>query len=114
MVRVFKNVNSIFLIIVCFDRSFIRYNDPTAKLCNTDVDRLLNVPEPVGIFGKWLKYLFVSSYMWIINKIPIIDGEHLALKVEFTLGTSQYATMALREIMRAETSSQAQSSITHN
>jgi tRNA pseudouridine13 synthase len=43
-----------------------------------------------------------------------IDGQHLAIKVEFTLGTSQYATMALREIMRAETSSQAQSTISHD
>ena len=32
-------------------RSFIRYNDPTEKLCNTDVDRLENLPEPVGIPG---------------------------------------------------------------
>lgn len=43
-----------------------------------------------------------------------LDGRFLALKVEFTLGTSQYATMALREIMRAETSSQAQSTLSHN
>ncbi|KAL7317776.1 multisubstrate pseudouridine synthase 7 [Mucor circinelloides] len=72
--------------------SFIRYNDPTEKLCNTDVDRLENKDEPAGI----------------------ADGRYLALKVEFTLGTSQYATMALREIMRAETSSQAQATISHN
>ncbi|CEP16132.1 hypothetical protein [Parasitella parasitica] len=72
--------------------SFVRYDDPTEKLCNTDVDRLENKDEPVGID----------------------DGQYLALKVEFTLGTSQYATMALREIMRAETSSQAQSTISHN
>ncbi|KAG2212659.1 hypothetical protein INT47_000636 [Mucor saturninus] len=74
------------------DWSFIRYNDPTEQLCNTDIDRIEGVPEPVGIE----------------------DGEYLALKVEFTLGTSQYATMALREIMRAETSAQAQSSILHH
>ncbi|KAI8647380.1 pseudouridine synthase [Parasitella parasitica] len=72
--------------------SFVRYNDPTEKLCNTDVDRLENKDEPVGI----------------------ADGQYLALKVEFTLGTSQYATMALREIMKAETSSQAQSTLSHN
>ncbi|GAA5811004.1 hypothetical protein MFLAVUS_004433 [Mucor flavus] len=72
--------------------SFIRYNDPTEKLCNTDIDRLENAPEPVGVQG----------------------GQYLALKVEFTLGTSQYATMALREIMRTETSSQAQSILAHD
>lgn len=44
----------------------------------------------------------------------ITDGQYLALKVEFTLGTSQYATMALREIMRAETSSQVQSTLSHH
>ncbi|KAI9260830.1 pseudouridine synthase [Sporodiniella umbellata] len=72
--------------------SFIRYNDPIEKLCNTDVDRLHDLPEPTGVQ----------------------NGQFLALKVEFTLGTSQYATMALREIMRAETSSQAQSTLSHN
>ncbi|KAI8881358.1 tRNA pseudouridine synthase D [Backusella circina FSU 941] len=32
--------------------SFIRYDDPTEKLCNTDVDRLENVPEPTGVQGN--------------------------------------------------------------
>ncbi|KAI7907261.1 pseudouridine synthase [Cokeromyces recurvatus] len=72
--------------------SFIRYNDPTEKLCNTDVDKIENKPEPLGV----------------------ADGKYLALRVEFTLGTSQYATMALREIMRTETSSQVQSTLSHN
>ncbi|CEG83732.1 hypothetical protein RMATCC62417_17608 [Rhizopus microsporus] len=72
--------------------SCIRYNNPEERLCNTDVDRLQALPEPTGVE----------------------DGQYLALKVEFTLGTSQYATMALREIMRAETSSQAQSAILHH
>jgi tRNA pseudouridine13 synthase len=34
-------------------RSFIRYNDPTEKLCNTDVDRLEGKEEPVGIAGNY-------------------------------------------------------------
>ncbi|KAI8366468.1 pseudouridine synthase [Choanephora cucurbitarum] len=32
--------------------SFIRYDDPTEKLCNTDVDKLENAPEPMGIEGN--------------------------------------------------------------
>ncbi|KAI8369919.1 pseudouridine synthase [Blakeslea trispora] len=32
--------------------SFIRYDDPSEKLCNTDVDRIENSPEPMGIEGK--------------------------------------------------------------
>lgn len=32
--------------------SFIRYNDPTEKLCNTDIDRIENVAEPVGVEGN--------------------------------------------------------------
>ncbi|KAI8096451.1 pseudouridine synthase [Halteromyces radiatus] len=72
--------------------SFIRYNDPTEKLVNTDLDTALGEPQPVGE--------------------P--DGKHLALRVEFTLGSSQYATMALREIIRIETSSQSQSKLVHS
>lgn len=60
--------------------------------------------------------LFVFNLKSVINDSHqyYIDGQYLALRVEFTLGTSQYATMALREIMRAETSSQAQSTISHD
>ena len=92
-------------------RSFIRYDDPTEKLCNTDVDKLENAPEPMGIEGN----CFSEANLFLeLSAVCILDGKYLALKVEFTLGTSQYATMALREIMRAETSSQAQSSIVHD
>lgn len=33
-------------------RSFIRYNDPNEQLCNTDMDRIEQKPEPVGVPGK--------------------------------------------------------------
>ncbi|CAO3599103.1 unnamed protein product [Absidia cylindrospora] len=72
--------------------SFIRYNDPAAKLINTDLDTANGEPQPVGE--------------------P--SGKHLALRLEFTLGSSQYATMALREITRMETSSQSQSQLVHS
>ncbi|SAM01769.1 hypothetical protein [Absidia glauca] len=72
--------------------SFIRYNDPSAKLFNTDLDTAKGEPQPVGE--------------------P--NGKHLALRMEFTLGSSQYATMALREVIRIETSSQSQSQMVHS
>ncbi|CDS10699.1 hypothetical protein LRAMOSA11185 [Lichtheimia ramosa] len=71
--------------------SLIRYDDPCAPLCYTDLDRIVNKDEPTNI--------------------P--DGKHLALRIEFTLGTSQYATMALREILRYDTSSKAQARHVH-
>ncbi|KAJ8656284.1 hypothetical protein O0I10_008078 [Lichtheimia ornata] len=72
--------------------SLIRYDDPCAPLCYTDLDKITNKDEPTNI--------------------P--DGKHLALLIEFTLGTSQYATMALREILRYDTSSKAQARHVHN
>ncbi|KAI8071095.1 pseudouridine synthase [Gongronella butleri] len=72
--------------------TFIRYDDPTEKLFNTDLDRAQGNPEPTGV----------------------ANGQHLALRTEFTLGTSQYATMALREIMRSETASQSQAKLKHS
>jgi tRNA pseudouridine13 synthase len=92
----------------------MRYNDPTEKLCNTDVDRLEGADEPMGIKGNFRNKRLCSTIIEINDSHPLLDGQHFALKVEFTLGTSQYATMALREIMRAETSSQAQSTIAHD
>ncbi|KAG0174081.1 multisubstrate pseudouridine synthase 7 [Apophysomyces sp. BC1034] len=70
---------------------FIRYDDPSIKLCNTDVDRLNGEAEPVNV----------------------AEGKHLALRVGLNLATSQYATMALREIIRMDTSAKHQSAISH-
>ncbi|KAL0090839.1 pseudouridine synthase [Phycomyces blakesleeanus] len=70
---------------------FIRYDNPETKLFNTDYDRITSVPEPVSV--------------------P--NGKYLGLAVELTLGTSQYATMALREVMRSDTSAKAQARNVH-
>ncbi|CAO3639272.1 unnamed protein product [Cunninghamella blakesleeana] len=72
--------------------SFARYNDPSAKLFNTDLDNAQGISPPTGD----------------------INGKHVGLKVEFTLGTSQYATMALREIIRGETGSKSQAKLIHS
>lgn len=44
--------------------------------------------------------------------VPLADGEMLALKLEMTLGSSTYATMALREVLKARTSGAHQRSLT--
>ncbi|KAI9343611.1 pseudouridine synthase [Obelidium mucronatum] len=59
----------------------MRYDDPQYPLSLTDLDRINGVPEPVSV--------------------P--DGSRLGVVVEFTLETSSYATMALREILRFDT-----------
>ncbi|KAJ3025227.1 UNVERIFIED_CONTAM: hypothetical protein HDU68_007344 [Siphonaria sp. JEL0065] len=59
----------------------LRYDDPNYPLSMTDLDRINGVPEPISI--------------------P--DGKRLGVVVEFTLETSSYATMALREILRSDT-----------
>ncbi|KAG2225854.1 hypothetical protein INT45_007098 [Circinella minor] len=72
--------------------SLIRYNDPETSLCNTDVDRINSKPEPQNIE----------------------DGKYLGLQMNFTLKTSQYATMALREVLRDDTSSSNQKKLVHS
>ncbi|KAJ3411895.1 hypothetical protein HDV05_001530 [Chytridiales sp. JEL 0842] len=64
----------------------LRYNDPTAPLTLTDMDKINRVPEP--------------------QSIP--DGQRLALVCEFTLEPASYATMALREVLKSDTSSGSQ------
>ncbi|CAM0137074.1 multisubstrate pseudouridine synthase 7 [Umbelopsis sp. WA50703] len=64
------------------DWSFIRYDDPNKKLCQTDADLLKGEAE-----------------------LTSDEGPYLALRLNLSLSTSQYATMALREIMKQQTSS---------
>ncbi|RKP13818.1 pseudouridine synthase [Piptocephalis cylindrospora] len=62
----------------------MQYEDDKAPLILSDADILDGIPEPEE------------------NK----NGQHMALILSLTLGTSQYATMALRELLRVDSSSE--------
>ena len=68
---------------------WLRYNDVKQPLAMTDMERLRGAKEPQSV----------------------ADGKYWALQLEFTLPTSTYATMALREVLRCDTSSAFQASL---
>jgi len=70
--------------------SVLRYTDPDVPLAQSDEDRLLGFDPPS-----------------IVD-----DGKFMALQIKLTLGTAAYATMALREITKTDTSSHIQTSLT--
>ncbi|KAK2096421.1 multisubstrate pseudouridine synthase 7 [Saguinus oedipus] len=63
-------------------REVVAYDDPKIPLFNTDVDNLEGKPPPV----------FAS------------EGKYRALKMDFSLPPSTYATMAIREVLKMDTS----------
>lgn len=70
--------------------SVLRYTDPDVPLAQSDEDQLIGNEPPA----------------------PDPEGRFLALQVRLILGTAAYATMALREVTKTDTSSQFQSSLT--
>jgi tRNA pseudouridine13 synthase len=70
--------------------STMRYTDPDVALAQSDEDRLLGFDPPV----------------------TDENGPFLALQIRMQLGTAAYATMALREVTKTETSSHHQSALT--
>uniref|UniRef100_A0A2K5RH42 Pseudouridine synthase 7 n=1 Tax=Cebus imitator TaxID=2715852 RepID=A0A2K5RH42_CEBIM len=73
-----ENVAHIHRGILCI----VAYDDPKIPLFNTDVDNLEGKPPPV----------FAS------------EGKYRALKMDFSLPPSTYATMAIREVLKMDTS----------
>lgn len=71
--------------------SVMRYTDPDVPLAQADEDKLLGFDPPV------------------IDE----QGKFMALQINLTLGTASYATMALREITKTETSSHYQTGLTN-
>lgn len=70
--------------------SVVRYTDPDVALAQADEDRLLSF-EPPSV---------------------VENGKFMALQINLTLGTAAYATMALRELTKTETSSHFQTGLT--
>jgi len=68
----------------------LRYTDPEVPLAQTDEDGILGLDQPS----------------------PQADGKFVALQIQLHLGSAVYATMALREVTKAETSSHYQSVLT--
>lgn len=68
----------------------LRYTDPDVPLAQADEDRLLGMDPPA----------------------VVLDGRFTALQIHITLGTAAYATMALREITKTDTSAHHQTSLT--
>ncbi|XP_067420586.1 pseudouridylate synthase 7 homolog isoform X2 [Emydura macquarii macquarii] len=60
----------------------VAYDDPRIPLFNTDLDKLEGKPPPV----------------------LVTEGKFKALKMEFSLPPSTYATMAIREVLKMDTS----------
>ncbi|KAA1067621.1 hypothetical protein PGT21_011657 [Puccinia graminis f. sp. tritici] len=73
------------------------YEDPDLPLTQADEDSLLGFELP-------------NLKEWTAESAE--QKKNLALKVEFTLGSSAYATMALREILKSDTGKEAQSRMT--
>lgn len=70
--------------------SILHYTDPDVPLAQSDEDKLLGFDAPV----------------------TDESGRFMALQIELTLGTAAYATMALREVTKTETSSYYQTILT--
>ncbi|GAA5958197.1 hypothetical protein JCM8115_004015 [Rhodotorula mucilaginosa] len=72
---------------------------PNEDLAQTDEDRVLGRPAP-------------QAREYREEDGPLKEGESLALQIELTLGSSTYATMALREVLKSRTSAATQKSLT--
>ncbi|GAO50566.1 hypothetical protein G7K_4690-t1 [Saitoella complicata NRRL Y-17804] len=70
----------------------VKYSDGDKQLVRTDLDLLMNTNVEAGERGQ--------------------DGAFTAIVVKLALGTSQYATMALREVLKMDTSSNFQAAMT--
>lgn len=70
----------------------LRYTDPDVSLAQADEDKLLGYDPPA-----------VTP-----------DGKFMALQIRLTLGTAAYATMALREVTKTDTSSHFQTGLTQS
>ena len=97
-------------------RETLRYDDPNAPLILTDLARLQNTALPPqrtrNAFCRAARMgpaLTTDGLVLGLAWLPIApNGQHQALRLSFTLASSQYATMLIRELTKMDTSVGAQ------
>lgn len=113
-----------------FFREVIHYDDPKISLVHTDFEKLENKPAPVFKTGEicdkriqyaWLIYgALLFSWNWPFRNIIYLgffftflssEGKDRALRMEFSLPPSTYATMAIREVLKLDTSIKKQTQL---
>lgn len=77
----------------------VRYTDPNVNLVQSDEDQILGLEKP-------------PTPVRFEDPIDPTKPSFVALILRFTLGVSAYATMAIREILKQETSSNHQKELT--
>ncbi len=56
----------------------------------------------------------IKCYLYPLVKLVCLGGKHKALKIEFSLPPSTYATMVIREVVKMDTSSYHQAQLSHD
>jgi len=85
----------------------MRYTDPDVALAQADEDKLLGFDPPQ--LTEVLSSTLPSIQPTVKSEA---EGKFMALQIHLQLGTACYATMALREITKSDTSSGFQTALT--
>lgn len=106
-----------------FFREVLKYKDPSTPLADTDLDILaksesgnkvqkedtangsnVNSPDSLNVPVKCKDGTSDSAEVDSANQSSDLEASQTALKLSFTLPSSCYATMAIRELLKTSTS----------
>lgn len=89
----------------------MQYDDVTVPLALTDCDILNNKPPPQSIEGMKGAGWQLSTRLNAAGSPPPAGGQFKAIRIHFSLPSASYATMAVRELTKMETSSHYQTQL---